>query len=317
MQHVSSRARAAIISDGQTNTWHWFDLSICRAECRVTTAAGQSKTEEPLQYYARLLNMYAVHRFEYQLFTIKRWKGLKLPYAHGLQRSNWVSEFRVDCKRQKSLCNHVRYLHVECRNVNAAFYAQKTVPVYLVCFSTLLMWLNIRAEAASLWGKLRCFNELCSAAFPCNICSFPFCMLTYIWTVGRSASLTAVFSLQIGYWNEYSRFVNIMDLQVSNDSSVENRTIVVTTIMVHFPRNFKCFTYSATQGHGVDSNEWYILSWAGRTTSFLCCFPSTHYTLKQSIRLGRVFQLYPCGCQSILIFHTSVACRSSDITIMV
>lgn len=179
MQHVSSRARAAIISDGQTNTWHWFDLSICRAECRVTTAAGQSKTEEPLQYYARLLNVYAVHRFEYQLFTIKRWKGLKLPYAHGLQRSNWVSEFRVDCKRQKSLCNHVRYLHVECRNVNAAFYAQKTVPVYLVCFSTLLMWLNIRAEAASLWGKLRCFNELCSAAFPCNICSFPFCMLTY------------------------------------------------------------------------------------------------------------------------------------------
>uniref|UniRef100_A0A669BBE1 Glutamate receptor n=1 Tax=Oreochromis niloticus TaxID=8128 RepID=A0A669BBE1_ORENI len=36
---------------------------------------------------------------------------------------------------------------------------------------------------------------------------------------------------KIGYWNEYSRFVNIMDLQVSNDSSVENRTIVVTTIM--------------------------------------------------------------------------------------
>uniref|UniRef100_A0A665UFP2 Glutamate receptor n=1 Tax=Echeneis naucrates TaxID=173247 RepID=A0A665UFP2_ECHNA len=36
---------------------------------------------------------------------------------------------------------------------------------------------------------------------------------------------------KIGYWNEYTRFVNIMDLQVSNDSSVENRTIVVTTIM--------------------------------------------------------------------------------------
>uniref|UniRef100_A0AAQ5X3S0 Glutamate receptor n=1 Tax=Amphiprion ocellaris TaxID=80972 RepID=A0AAQ5X3S0_AMPOC len=36
---------------------------------------------------------------------------------------------------------------------------------------------------------------------------------------------------KIGYWNEYSRFVNIMDPQVSNDSSVENRTIVVTTIM--------------------------------------------------------------------------------------
>lgn len=131
--------------------------------------------------------------------------------------------------------------------------------------------------------------------------------------------VTTVFSLQIGYWNEYTRFVNIMDPQVSNDSSVENRTIVVTTIMVHFPCSSKCFTYSATQGHGVDSNEWYILSWAGRTTSFLCCFPSTHYTLKQSIRLKRkgVFRLYPCGCQSILIFHTSVACRSSDITIMV
>lgn len=131
--------------------------------------------------------------------------------------------------------------------------------------------------------------------------------------------VTAVFSLQIGYWNEYTRFVNIMDPQVSNDSSVENRTIVVTTIMVHFPCSSKCFTYSATQGHGVDSNEWYILSWAGRTTSFLCCFPSTHYTLKQSVRLKRkgVFRLYPCGCQSILIFHTSVACRSSDITIMV
>lgn len=48
---------------------------------------AQRKTEEPLQYYAKLLNVYAVHRFEDQLFTIKRWKGLKLPYAHGLQRS--------------------------------------------------------------------------------------------------------------------------------------------------------------------------------------------------------------------------------------
>ncbi|XP_042274104.1 glutamate receptor 3 isoform X1 [Thunnus albacares] len=36
---------------------------------------------------------------------------------------------------------------------------------------------------------------------------------------------------KIGYWNEYTRFVNIMDPQVTNDSSVENRTIVVTTIM--------------------------------------------------------------------------------------
>uniref|UniRef100_A0A8C8DK74 Glutamate receptor n=1 Tax=Oryzias sinensis TaxID=183150 RepID=A0A8C8DK74_9TELE len=47
---------------------------------------------------------------------------------------------------------------------------------------------------------------------------------------------------KIGYWNEYTRFVNIMDPQVSNDSSVENRTIVVTTIMeapyVMYKKNF-------------------------------------------------------------------------------
>uniref|UniRef100_A0A8C5BCQ0 Glutamate receptor n=1 Tax=Gadus morhua TaxID=8049 RepID=A0A8C5BCQ0_GADMO len=37
---------------------------------------------------------------------------------------------------------------------------------------------------------------------------------------------------KIGYWNEYERFVHIMDQQVTNESSsVENRTIVVTTIM--------------------------------------------------------------------------------------
>ncbi|ROI15856.1 Glutamate receptor 3 [Anabarilius grahami] len=37
---------------------------------------------------------------------------------------------------------------------------------------------------------------------------------------------------KIGYWNEFERFVNIMDQQFTNDSSsVENRTIVVTTIM--------------------------------------------------------------------------------------
>lgn len=68
-----------------------------------------------------------------------------------------------------------------------------------------------------------------------------------------NVSLTADFSLQIGCWNEYTGFVNIMDPQVN--ISEENRTIVVTTIMVHFPRSFKCFTYSATRGHGVDSNE--------------------------------------------------------------
>ncbi|KAG7483505.1 hypothetical protein MATL_G00039120 [Megalops atlanticus] len=37
---------------------------------------------------------------------------------------------------------------------------------------------------------------------------------------------------KIGYWNEYERFVYIMDQQVTNGSStMENRTIVVTTIM--------------------------------------------------------------------------------------
>lgn len=43
----------------------------------------------------------------------------------------------------------------------------------------------------------------------------------------------------MGYWNEYEKFVYIMDPQVTNESSsVENRTIVVTTIMVHFPGCF-------------------------------------------------------------------------------
>lgn len=36
MQNVSSWARGAIISDRQTNTWHWFDLSICRPEREAT-----------------------------------------------------------------------------------------------------------------------------------------------------------------------------------------------------------------------------------------------------------------------------------------
>lgn len=72
MQHVSSWARAAIISDGQTNSWHWFDLSICTAEYGETaTADCAEETVEPLEYYAKLLNVYAVHRPEYQLFTIK------------------------------------------------------------------------------------------------------------------------------------------------------------------------------------------------------------------------------------------------------
>lgn len=48
---------------------------------------------------------------------------------------------------------------------------------------------------------------------------------------------------QIGYWNEFEKFVYIMDQQVTNESSsVENRTIVVTTIMVHTQAGFNCFT---------------------------------------------------------------------------
>lgn len=49
---------------------------------------------------------------------------------------------------------------------------------------------------------------------------------------------------QIGYWNEYEKFVYIMDQQVTNESSsVENRTIVVTTIMVlTLKAGSKCFT---------------------------------------------------------------------------
>ncbi|KAM9385740.1 LOW QUALITY PROTEIN: glutamate receptor 3-like [Pholidichthys leucotaenia] len=48
---------------------------------------------------------------------------------------------------------------------------------------------------------------------------------------------------RIGYWNEYEKFVYIMDQQVTNESSsVENRTIVVTTIMeapyVMFKKNY-------------------------------------------------------------------------------
>uniref|UniRef100_A0A8C6M8B4 Glutamate receptor n=1 Tax=Nothobranchius furzeri TaxID=105023 RepID=A0A8C6M8B4_NOTFU len=48
---------------------------------------------------------------------------------------------------------------------------------------------------------------------------------------------------KIGYWNEFEKFVYIMDQQVTNESSsVENRTIVVTTIMeapyVMYKKNF-------------------------------------------------------------------------------
>lgn len=39
--------------------------------------------------------------------------------------------------------------------------------------------------------------------------------------------------LQVGHWNEYERFVPSPDQQPTNESSsVENKTIVVTTILV-------------------------------------------------------------------------------------
>ncbi|XP_042707017.1 glutamate receptor 3 isoform X3 [Chrysemys picta bellii] len=58
-------------------------------------------------------------------------------------------------------------------------------------------------------------------------------------TYGRRTNYTidvyetkATGSRKAGYWNEYERFVPALDQQVSNDtSSVENRTIVVTTIL--------------------------------------------------------------------------------------
>lgn len=141
-----------------------------------------------------------------------------------------------------------------------------------------------------------CFNEPFIITVILRRVCYMYCKSSACW----NASLTAVFSLQIGYWNEYARFVNIMDPQVSNDSSVENRTIVVTTIMVHFPRSFKCVTYSATQGHGVDSNEFNTFC-PGRVEPhlFCVCFPSTHYTLKQSVRrAGECFNCIRVGVKA-------------------
>lgn len=46
-----------------------------------------------------------------------------------------------------------------------------------------------------------------------------------------------LFSLQIGYWNDIDKLVLVQNENaLSNDSSVmENRTVVVTTIMVTYP----------------------------------------------------------------------------------
>ncbi|XP_053188327.1 glutamate receptor 3a isoform X2 [Scomber japonicus] len=65
---------------------------------------------------------------------------------------------------------------------------------------------------------------------------------------------------KIGYWNEYEKFVYIMDQQVTNESSsVENRTIVVTTIMeapyVMYKKNY-------VQMDGNDRYEGYCVDLA-------------------------------------------------------
>lgn len=58
--------------------------------------------------------------------------------------------------------------------------------------------------------------------------------------------MSNVCSFQAGYWNEYERFVPFSDQQISNDSaSAENRTIVVTTILVSI-ENEVGFLYSKT-----------------------------------------------------------------------
>ncbi|MGH0189002.1 UNVERIFIED_CONTAM: hypothetical protein FKN15_032936 [Acipenser sinensis] len=56
--------------------------------------------------------------------------------------------------------------------------------------------------------------------------------LEIVFSSSCSAKGTAALKGRVGYWNEYERFVYITDQQVTNDSSsVENRTIIVTTIM--------------------------------------------------------------------------------------
>lgn len=90
--------------------------------------------------------------------------------------------------------------------------------------------------------------------------------------------------LQIGYWNEYEKFVYIVEQQVTNESSsVENRTIVVTTIMVHYLKlllnmlnhdPFCPFRFSVTVALHPGGAECF---------SVLLCFALTHYMLKQSI----------------------------------
>lgn len=57
------------------------------------------------------------------------------------------------------------------------------------------------------------------------------CLLLFIESINVFVCVCVL--LQIGYWTEFENFVYITELQVTNESSsLENRTIVVTTIMV-------------------------------------------------------------------------------------
>lgn len=130
---------------------------------------------------------------------------------------------------------------------------------------------------------------------------FPFFLDHVYSSCALNASLSTVLSSQIGHWNEYTRFVNIMDSQLSNDSSVENRTIVVTTIMVHFPCRSKCFTYSATQGHDVDSNERHSLSWVGQNHILLVLL-----SIHSLTRWNSQFECFNCICVGVKAFRLSI-----------
>ena len=105
---------------------------------------------------------------------------------------------------------------------------------------------------------------------------------------------------QIGYWNEYEKFVYIMDPQVTNESSsVENRTIVVTTIMVHSQADFKCFILRFLP---LKVKMSIVAICPGRVELFYFQLLSIHSLHVETVDSQRVFQLYPCGCQSILVF---------------
>lgn len=104
---------------------------------------------------------------------------------------------------------------------------------------------------------------------------------------------------QIGYWNEYENFVYVMDQQVTNESSsVENRTIVVTTIMVHSQAGFKCSIRLLPLKVKVSI----VAICPGRVELFHFQLLSIHSLHVETVDTQRVFQLYPCGCQSILVF---------------